>query len=99
MSSRLTVQISEDIVIQSATNYVANRRNKIEFNVYKVLTTKTGIVYHSWACCIRAYADALVWSSFDQIERLSKAPYMFSLDTSDCDEVRRSAMKLIPGSH
>ena len=99
MASKLIVKLNDSIVIESATNYVANRRNKIDFNVYKVLTSKTGVVYHLWACCIKVYADALVWSSFDRIERLSKAPYMFALDIVDCDEVKRSAMKLIPGSH
>lgn len=98
MSGKLIIRLSNDIVIESATNYVANRQAKIEFNVYKVVVQKTKEVY-VWACCVRAYANSLPWSTFDHMDYVPVANYMNALETEQCDEVRRTALKLIPNSH
>lgn len=98
MSGKLIVKLSDSIVIESATNYVANRRAKIEFNVYKAVETRKHIVY-AWAGCIRAYADALVWSTFDHMDCVPIAPYINVLETEQCHDVLRSALAMIPGSH
>jgi hypothetical protein len=98
MSGKLIVKLNDSIVIESATNYVANRRAKIEFNVYRAVETRNRIVY-AWAGCIRAYTDSLVWSTFDNLDSLPIAPYINVLETEQCHEVLRLALSMVPGSH
>lgn len=98
MSSKLIVKLNDSIVIESATNYVANRQAKIEFNVYKAVETRGRIVY-AWAGCIRAYANALLWSTFENMDDLPIAKYTNVLETEQCHDVLRSALSMVPGSH